>query len=128
MAKRKWSVRSYNAFLKEAKAMSGKPITHKQAQQVYREMRDRFGKSLNRNSIRAHPRGFSDAVSKITVPAATIEQIDRFIEELDSPAMEALFGRHYGTKGFDFELDPDEEILKVSISTDRTRKTFSVRA
>ena len=58
------------------------------------------------------------------------EKLDEFIKALeDSPGNErlkTLFDRHYGEKGFKFEIE--NEILKVSISTKKTRgKKFSVR-
>ena len=57
-------------------------------------------------------------------------ELDEFIMALeDSPGndrLKTLYERHYGEKGFKFEIE--NEILKVSISTKKTRgKKFSVR-
>lgn len=58
------------------------------------------------------------------------KEIQRFINALEEspgkPKLQATFERHYGESGFNFELE--NEILKVSISTKKTRgKKFSVR-
>ena len=50
---KRWSIRSYNAALRELKRGTG--ISHASAQQAYRAMRDRLGRSLNSADIRKHP-------------------------------------------------------------------------
>ena len=59
---RKLSIRSYNAFLKAAKARGG--LSHKQAQAAYRVMRARIGRSLKGVDVKRHPRIFSESSGK----------------------------------------------------------------
>lgn|SRR5574337_1481632 len=47
-------IRSYNAFLRGAKRAYG--LDHKQAQQMYRNMRDRMGRPLSGTDLKRHPR------------------------------------------------------------------------
>lgn len=56
------SIRSYNAFLKAAKARGG--LSHKQAQAAYRVMSARIGRSLKGVDVKRHPRIFSESSGK----------------------------------------------------------------
>lgn len=63
--------RSYNAFLKSAKAQQG--LTHSQAQSLYRELKDRLGVAPTRLSLRQHPRITKQEVSKVLRPIRAIK-------------------------------------------------------
>ncbi len=54
MAARKWTIRNYNAFLREAKRKHG--VTHREGQDLYRRVRDRLGRSVRAVDVERHPR------------------------------------------------------------------------
>lgn len=54
MAARKWSIKSYNAYLSAAKTSYG--LSHRQAQQMYRNHTQRAGQGLRAKDLRDHPR------------------------------------------------------------------------
>lgn len=54
MARGKWTIKSYNAYLSAAKSSYG--LSHRQAQAMYRSHAERAGGPLNSRSLRDHPR------------------------------------------------------------------------
>lgn len=54
MSRSKWTFRNYNAFLREAKREHS--LTHRQAQYMYRSMRERLNRSLFAIDLKRHPR------------------------------------------------------------------------
>ena len=54
MSRSKFSIRNYNAALRELKRGTG--ITHVAAQRAYRTVRDRLGRSPRAADIKRHPR------------------------------------------------------------------------
>jgi hypothetical protein len=47
-------IRSYNSFLKSAKSREG--LSHKQAQQLYRDLKERIGERPTRLTFSKHPK------------------------------------------------------------------------
>lgn len=125
--KRRWSIRSYNRFIKEAKK-KGLPI--EQARIAYRQMKGRLGREVYAKDIYDHKRIWGDSFRELAGEREQAKNILDFLEEHDDielPAqVENLLYRHADEKGFSFELE-GEGILKVSISTVKTKKKFSVR-
>ena len=55
MAANRWTIRNYNAFLREARHVTG--LSYRQAQGLYRNMRDALkGVPLRAADIKRHPR------------------------------------------------------------------------
>jgi len=54
-SKKRWTIRNYNAALREIKRINPS-LTHKAAQQAYRTIRDRLKRSLTGAEIKRHPR------------------------------------------------------------------------
>lgn len=48
-----WSIKNYNAFVREVKAVHG--ISHKEAQKAYASMRDRVGRPVYGSDVKRHP-------------------------------------------------------------------------
>lgn|SRR5574337_51488 len=60
-----WTIRNYNAFLKSAKKEG---LTHRKAQQTYRSMSGRIGRSLKGVDVLRHPRIFQQEGRKSLKP------------------------------------------------------------
>lgn len=126
MAKRRWSIKSYNRFIREAKK---KGLATEQARIAYRQMKGRLGREVYAADIYDHKRIWGDSFRELAGEREQAANILDWMEAQDvelSPQVESLLYRHADEKGYRFELE-GEGILKVSISTVKTKKKFSVR-
>lgn len=116
-------LKRYFAFIKEVKSRN---VTHKKSIEIYHLAKEKLGKIPTRNDFE-----FIDKlIEKGRGVLSEQEKIQRFIDALEETSekgkLQTTFKRHYGESGFNFDLE--NEILKVSISTKKTRgKKFSVR-
>ena len=79
---------------------------------------------------RRHERERKKEIEEQKTTAYTIEHLLGFVDKAEIPderqqAVETLINRYYGVKGYNFDFDG--AVLKISISTTKTRKKFSVR-
>ena len=123
----KWTIGSYSRFIKTIRKQDGR-LTVPQARLVYKQMRSELGRPVFAGDVKKHPRIRNIAIGGVLEEGDKAQLVLwHFIERRDqrSEALEILFQRHYGQEGYSFDLD--NNILKVSISTTKTRKKFSVR-
>lgn len=119
--RRVWSIGDYSRYIKEAKKEG---LTKAQAQRSYKTMRGRLGRSVFASDIKRHSGDFSLTKQELIGEAALAESL---IEELmeDAPDnIQTLYDRHYGDP--DYRFLAEEGIIKISISTTKTRKGFEV--
>ena len=77
----RWSIRNYNAFVREAK--SELELTHKQAQTLYRTLRDDLGRSLYGVDVKRHAAVEAEELPAITQrrrPVELAEDLSIFLE------------------------------------------------
>lgn len=97
-------IRSYNAFLRSAKSQSG--LTHRQAQGLYRALRDRLGSTPTRLDLRRHPRVTDQEVRRVLgkpsipkerkKPIRSLDEYDDFYSDIDFDTEEVAAGVDYG--------------------------------
>lgn len=65
-----WSIRNYNAFVRDAKAAHG--LTQKQAVSMYRSMSERVGRPLYAKDLSRHPRISAQEARRAPGPAVPV--------------------------------------------------------
>jgi len=80
MKRKHWSIRNYNAFLRQAKTKH--KLSHKEAQALYRSMKQRLGRPVFAKDLTRHPRITKQQLREVQ---ATIEPI---VPEFPAPPIE----------------------------------------
>ena len=122
MAQGKWTIRSYNLFIKTARQRG---LSLGQARTAYKKMRGKLGRPVFAADIAKSKKEFVESKKDIVGEQILAEKLVEDLIEDTPENIQTLFDRHYAEPGYRFEVE--REILKISISTTKTRKKFSVR-
>ena len=77
-----WSIRNYNAFVREARAEL--ELTHKQAQQLYRSLRDELERPLYGVDVKRHAGVEAEELPRITKRRRPVELAEDLSIMLDA--------------------------------------------